>query len=219
MSPESRSNSRKTDLNLNEKVDEELKKKHRSQEKNRKRGSYQHYTPDQKAKTARYATVNGPAKSAKYFSEKMGLKINESSIRTIRQQYLLRQKPSTESLNEITPKRRWRPKLLGDELDKTVCDYIKDLRKAGGVINTNIVQSLGRGVTISEDPTLLDTIYLSRKWARSIMERMDFKKRKATKGVKHLPDDFDIIKRQYLDRIHKNISEHGIPPSLVIDWD
>lgn len=149
----------------------------------------------------------------------MGLKINESSIRTIRQQYLLRQKPSTESLNEITPKRRLRPKLLGDELDKTVCDYIKDLRKAGGVINTNIVQSLGRGVIISEDPTLLDTIYLSRKWARSIMERMDFKKRKATKSVKHLPDDFDIIKRQYLDRIQKNISEHGIPPSLVIDWD
>lgn len=51
------------------------------------------------------------------------------------------------------------------------------------------------------------------------MERMNFKKRKATKGVKHLPDDFDIIKKEYLDRIHKNTSEQGIPSSLVINWD
>jgi len=33
----------------------------------------------------------------------------------------------------------------------------------------------------------------------------DFRKRKATKGVKHLPEDFEKTKREYLDRIDKVI--------------
>ncbi|XP_062608100.1 uncharacterized protein LOC134269943 [Saccostrea cucullata] len=103
--------------NLNDIVDEEYQKTPESGKK-RKRGSYQHYTPEQKAKMGRYAIDNGPAKAAKYFSEKLGVKINESSIRTIRQQYLLRQKLSTEPVKEVVPKKRGRPKLLGDELEK-----------------------------------------------------------------------------------------------------
>lgn len=39
-----------------------------------------------------------------------------------------------------------RPLLLGSELDKTIQDYLKALRAAGGVINTAIVMAAAEGI-------------------------------------------------------------------------
>jgi hypothetical protein len=51
-----------------------------------------------------------------------------------------------------------------------------------------------------------------KEWARSILDRLNFQKRKATKGVKHLPEDFEKkTKREYLDRIDKVVKENNIP--------
>jgi hypothetical protein len=46
-----------------------------------------------------------------------------------------------------------------------------------------------------------------------------FRKRKTTKGVKHLPEVFEKTKREYLDRIDKVIKENNIPDQLVINWN
>jgi len=58
---------------------------------------------------------------------------------------------------------------------------------------------------LSKQKTLLPeyggSLELSREWARSILKRLNFRKRKATKGVKHLPEDFEknqtLIPRSY----------------------
>jgi hypothetical protein len=56
-------------------------------------------------------------------------------------------------------------------------------------------------------------------WAKSIMRRMGLVKRKATKGVKHLPDDFEEIKKSYTSRVQKVVQTFDIPDSLIINWD
>jgi hypothetical protein len=59
-----------------------------------------------------------------------------------------------------------------------------------------------------------------KEWARSIFDRLNHQKRKATKGVKHLPEDFEKkTKREYQDRIDKVVKENNIPDQLVINWD
>jgi hypothetical protein len=144
-------------------------------------------------KRARYAIDNGATKAARHFSEKLGTKLNESTV-------LQQKQNKAEILTEVASKPRGRPKILNDELDKDVCDYIRSLREESGVINSSIVQSVSRGVVLSKQKTLLPeyggSLELSREWARSILDCLNFRKRKATKGVKHLPEDFEKTKRE-----------------------
>ena len=144
-----------------------------------------------------------------------------STVRSIKASYLFQQKQNKfENLTEVKSKPRGHPKLLGVELDSEVCDYICNLREEGGVISTNIVQSIGRGVVLKRNKSLLPefggTLELSREWARSILDRLNFRKRKATKGIKHLPDDFENVKADYLQRLEKTVKKYDIPDDLII---
>jgi len=51
------------------------------------------------------------------------------------------------------------------------------------------------------------------------MKRMGLSKRKATKGIKTLPDDFDEISKAYTSRVTTAVETHSIPDSLIINWD
>lgn len=53
----------------------------------RKRIEYGSYTPETRAKMARYAIENGPTKAARHFSKELGRDVNESTIRSIRKLY------------------------------------------------------------------------------------------------------------------------------------
>ena len=131
---------------LNEIVDAEYRSKTPTRRKNEKKGEYRHYSPQQKAKIARYTIDNGATKAARHFSEKLGTKLNESIVHSFKSSYLLQQKQNkAEILTEVASKPHGWPKILNDELDKDVCDYIRSLREEGGVINSSIVQSVGRG--------------------------------------------------------------------------
>ena len=48
------------------------------------------------------------------------------------------------------------------------------------------------------------------------MDRLNFRKRTATKGIKHLPDDFENVKAEYLQR---KLKKYDIPDDLIINWD
>ena len=50
-------------------------------------------------------------------------------------------------------------------------------------------------------------------------ERHGSGKKKRDLGIKHLPDDFDSRKSQYLKRIDTVVAEHKIRDSLIINWD
>ena len=208
---------------LNDIVESEYQTKTPGSSKKSKRGEYVHYTPEQKAKIARYTIDNGPTKAARHFSETLGKKLNESTVRSIKSSYLIQSNYNKETLTLVKPKPRGRPKLLGDDLDSEVCDYIRDLRDEGGCVNNIIVQSIGRGVVLKRNKSLLPEyggkLELSREWSRSVLDRLNFKKRKATKGVKHLPQDFENVKAEYLERIEKNVKTYDIPDELIINWD
>ena len=60
---------------------------------------------------------------------------------------------------------------------------------------------------------------LSREWGRSVLNRLNFKQRKATKGIKHLPDEFENLKAEYLERIEKTVKTYDIPDEFIINWD
>ena len=73
---------------------------------------------------------------------------------------------------------------LGEDLDKKVQNYLFSLRDTGGVINTAIVRAVAAGMVKKKDPRLLAVngghINLSKDWARYMLQRIGFVKRKGT---------------------------------------
>ena len=55
----------------------------------------------------------------------------------------------------LPTKTQGRPLLLGEELDKCVQDYIKNLREIGDVINTAIVIYAANGIVGTQNCALL----------------------------------------------------------------
>jgi len=56
----------------------------------RKRGNYNNYSPEVRAKMARYAIENGIQNAARKFTSELGSPVNESTIRSIKSSYLKR---------------------------------------------------------------------------------------------------------------------------------
>ena len=192
----------------------------------RKRGEYGDYSPDTRYKIARYAIENGNSRAARHFSSVLDRNINESTVRGFKTSYNRRRnlnkefEPSQTSSLPRSP--RGRPTKLG-KYDEFVQSYIRKLRQTGGIVNSRIIISAAEGFLIAEDRTLLSEnggpITLTKAWAVSLMKRMGLVKRKGTKGVKHLPHDFESIKSEYLKRIDSVVKDHNIPDSLIINWD
>ena len=92
----------------------------------------------------------GVSRTIKHFSrEFQDRPLKESTVRTWRNQYkreltLLRGVGGMSELGEVTKlpaKKRGRPLLLGENLDKQVQDYIKTYRESGAAVNTAIVMA------------------------------------------------------------------------------
>ena len=62
-------------------------------------------------------------------------------------------------------------------------------------------------------------ITLTRHWARSILERINFVKRKATTAAKIEPSHFDELKEHYLLDIKVVVETEKVPSELVFNWD
>lgn len=80
-----------------------------------------------------------------------------------------------------------------------------------------------KGLVSFKDRSLLKelggTIEIKKSWAKSIMQRMNFVKRKGTKAARKLPIDFEDIKTDFHGRISSKIDEYQIPSALVVNWD
>ena len=118
--------------------------------------------------------------------------------------------------------RRGRLLKLGD-LDSNVQDYIRKLRVSGGVVNRAIVIAATTGIVEYNKSALLcehgGRIQLGKKWADSLLSRMNFVKRNATKAERKVPTDIPGIKLAFLKCIADCVQEHKIPPELIINWD
>ena len=127
------------------------------------------------------------------------------------------------TINELPEKKRGRPCLLGEDLDKQVRSYLIALRERGGVVNTAIVLACADGIVKSNDSNLLACngghVVFTRSWGKSILRRMGFVKRRASTTAEVMVKNFEEAKAQFLLDVRVNIDMDEIPPDLVINWD
>ncbi|CAG2194694.1 unnamed protein product [Mytilus edulis] len=122
----------------------------------RKRGEYGSYTPEERAKFAKIANDFGVAKASRKISSDLGKRVSETTIRSMRDEYRKKIKINLEQriaseIKELPTKIRGRPLMLGDKLDDRVKMFVKNLRAAGGVVNTTIVVAAARGIQGSRE--------------------------------------------------------------------
>ena len=194
----------------------------------RKRGEYEKYTIDQKLEMAKYAEGYGVMRAVRYFTQKFGKSVSESTLRTFRDKYRheLEVKATigdASPVSSLPEKPRGRPVLLG-KYDSEVMNYLLALKRAGGIVNPSIAVSTARGVLLAKDKTLLaefgGQIDLTKHWAASILNRLNFEKGKA-KGmppVKRQVENFESIKKSFLSKIQTGIRDGEIPNELVMNW-
>ena len=101
--------------------------------------------------------------------------------------------------------------------------YVRATRSTGGTITTTVVLAAGEAIVRTHNEKILHDeggpIKLTRHWAKSLLDRMCFVKRKATTSAKVDPSCFDDLKEQYLLDIKAVVEMEKAPPELVLNWD
>ena len=161
-------------------------------------------TPAQRYQVGKRVAEHGIAASIRYFMTKFpDLELKEATVRRLKNLYLsgLQKKPlesrCDHTVQELIPKKRGRPLILGEELDKQVREYLLETRRRGGTINISVVITTGTGIVMSQNPTLLvgdGKIELTKDWAKYLLHRMGFVKRKATTKAKVDVKEFEESK-------------------------
>ena len=194
-----------------------------------KRGTYEHFTPEEKALIGKRAAEFGIRASIRYFSTKFpGRSLKVSSVRTWMTKYqkeLAARKRAGEdtTVKELGKKKTGRPLMLGEELDRQVHAYLTALSESGAVVNTAIAIACAKGLVKCHDSNLLvcngGHILLTKHWAKYLLERMEFVKRRASTKAKVPPAEFDKFKAQFIFDVRAIIEFEEIPCELVINWE
>jgi hypothetical protein len=126
-------------------------------------------------------------------------------------------------VDKLPEKRRGRPLLVGEALDTQVQDYLLFLRRKGAVVKTSIAMGCAEGIVASFDANMLahngGHIAITKTWAKSLMQRMGFVKRRATTRSKVSIEDFQERKDQFLIDVKTIVTLEEVPLELIINWD
>ena len=173
-----------------------------------KRKPYLKISSERKAVIGKYAAENGIVSALVHFAPEFpDNTLKESTVRGWKKGYLMelaRRKKSGDDLSvKVLPTAKMgRPLNLGVGLDKQVQSYLLAVREGGGRVTTDLAIAAGTGLVRKKDSNLLAKngghIALTRDWARSLLDRMGFVKRKANTKVKVLVEDFEKLKSQFL---------------------
>ena len=197
----------------------------------RTRGSYDRFSPEEKATIAKRAIENGITKTVRKYNDKLAdRKLKESTVRTwiseFNKQMELKRSTGIELTSPVTklePKRRGRPLLLGETLDMYTHQYVAELRKSGAVINTDIVSAAAIGIVKKFDANLLQVngghISCSREWAKGLLHRMGYVKRRSNTKAKVTVEEFESAKAQFNYDIEVIRLMEDVPDDLIINWD
>ena len=134
-----------------------------------RKAHYVFLTPAQQFSVGKRAAEHGVTATLRYYAKRFpNLALKETTVRRIKNVYLSELKKgsfetshSSESggdskvVQQLPSKKKGRPLLLGEELDKQVCDYLQVLRNNGAAVNTAIVIACGDGIVRSKDVNLL----------------------------------------------------------------
>ncbi|CAN8006174.1 unnamed protein product, partial [Ixodes hexagonus] len=106
----------------------------------------------------------------------LGHPVSESTVRCMKNAYLCKDKFSKSPLEVLPHEARGR-KLMFGNLDQDVQEYIRKLRKKGGIVNRTIIIATAWGIVKVKQPSMLPEngglLALDRKWAESMMRRMN----------------------------------------------
>ena len=131
---------------------------------------------------AKYASEHGVAAALRHYVKKFP-ELKESTVRTWRNVYVteLQRKWKIQDntcIKELPEKKRGRPLLLGNELEKQVKTYIGYLRERGAVVNATIVLGVAQGIMRNHNSNLLACngghICLGKPWAENLLSRMGY---------------------------------------------
>ena len=127
------------------------------------------------------------------------------------------------NISELPIKKRGCPLLLGEELDKQVQSYLTSFRESGAVVNTAIAMGCAEGIVRSADSNMLAVnrghILITKDWAKNLLSRMGFVKRRASTKAKVSVEDFQEKKEQFVLDIKTVVTIEDIPLDLIINWD
>ena len=65
----------------------------------------------------------------------------------------------------------------------------------------------------------MEPVNIIKTWAKSLLSRIGWVKRKGTKAARKVPANPEEIKEDFLKRVATKVTEHSIPPSMVVNFD
>lgn len=201
-----------------------------SERKGKRRGSYAKFTPEQQAAIGKYASLNGNKAAVRHYSKHLEVDLKVTSVQTWKTKYLseLNRKRKDGEMDDLTVKslpvkKRGRPLLLGEKLDSQVKSYIQAVREGGGVITTSITMAAATAIVRKADRNLLEEnggpITITNNWAKSLLYRMNFVKRRGSSTAKLTVANFEAVKEQFIIDVNAVVEMEEIPPQLVFNWD
>ena len=197
------------------------------QKSGKKRGHYSKFSDKEKALVGKYASEHRVLNAVRHIKD---MNLKESTVRDWRNIYLKQlhdkvklAKPGEEvKVTSIEMKKRGRPPLLGKNMDNHLQQLITAMRSRGTPIGTNIVCAVARGILLKHGKSSVevrDGKFLNKEWARSVLHRMGFTKRRACSKSKTLPQNVSEIQQQFIREIKAAIQIEDIPEDLVFNWD
>lgn len=147
-----------------------------------KRGNYTVYSPEVRAEMGRYAAEHGSQRACRHFRTILGHDVPESTIRGLRDKYLLKREHCGSSSGggdkEVTSlgyAPRGRPMRLG-KYDEVVQECIRELIKSGERVTSFLAIATAKQVLMQYEPSLLEEnggkVKLNVTWAKSFLKRI-----------------------------------------------
>lgn len=149
----------------------------------RKRGNYNHYSPELRAQIGKYAGENGNLRALNHFKAQLP-NLKESTVRTFKQAYQkklkeMKRQGIQESVTSIPHDTRGRPPLLLD-LDQKLILLLKSIRNRGGVVNFNVVKASAMALIKRNPAKDFRGFEPTSTWVKSIYRRCNFSRRAGT---------------------------------------
>ena len=190
------------------------------QESRRKNKKNAKFTPDERFKIGEYTAIHGPVAAIRKFKRTHPhITLCESTTRNLKKKYLAKMSKSPAS-KEITSATRG-PKLMLGEMDEKILKYLELIRRKGGVVSIGIANAVAKAMISRSDCAMLKSIDIENScWAKSLMQRSGWVRRKQTTGKPPLPkgvvEEAGII---FLHQVVQLVEKYRIPPSMIINID
>lgn len=140
-----------------------------------KRGNYASYSPEVRADIGKYAAEHGNLAAVQHFKELLGFEIPESTVRGLKDKYLIKRVRGKKEVSSIGFAQRGRPMRLG-KYDEIVQDCIRELVKEGEKVSSFLAIATAKQVLMQYEPSLLEEygghVKLNPTWAKSFLKRI-----------------------------------------------